>query len=210
MHGVALSRARPCCCRRRCAQWNLDFMQNSDEGKAYMDLAHRVNEAIGFMMACGMDANDAIMRETDFFTSHECLLLDYEEALLLACVLVFLIRAHPAFHRRAAFFETRFSTVWVATVLGTLGASVWLGFFAFKHVDYSGELWWEFALRGEASRFLRASVGAAVVILLFGVARLVRPAPHEVVEPSADDLRAAAAIIALVNERRGLAARNTD
>jgi phosphatidylglycerol lysyltransferase len=122
--------------------------------------------------------------------------LDYEEALLLACVLVFLIRAHPAFHRRAAFFETRFSTVWVATVLGTLGASVWLGFFAFKHVDYSGELWWEFALRGEASRFLRASVGAAVVILLFGVARLVRPAPHEVVEPSADDLRAAAAIIA--------------
>ncbi|HUR33147.1 MAG TPA: phosphatidylglycerol lysyltransferase domain-containing protein, partial [Vicinamibacterales bacterium] len=76
------------------------------------------------------------------------------------------------------------------------GASVWLGFFAFKHVNYSGQLWWEFALRGEASRFLRGSVGAAVVILLFGVARLVRPAPHEVLEPSPDDLRDAGAIIA--------------
>ena len=53
---------------------------------------------------------------------------------------------------------------------GALGASIWLGLFAFKHVDYSQQLWWQFALRGEASRFLRASVGAAVVVLLFGVA----------------------------------------
>ncbi len=37
----------------RIAQWNLDFMQNSDEGKAYMDLAKRVDEAIQFMQACG-------------------------------------------------------------------------------------------------------------------------------------------------------------
>ena len=122
--------------------------------------------------------------------------LDYEEAILLTCVLVFLFRAHPAFHRRAAFFETRFSAVWVATVLGTLGASIWLGLFAFKHVDYSGELWWQFALRGEASRSLRASVGAAVVALLFGIARLVRPAPHDVEKPSEEDLRDAGAIIA--------------
>lgn len=65
----------------RIAQWNLDFMQNSDEGKAYMDLARRVDEAIQFMQACGLDANQPIMKETEFFTSHECLLLDYEEAL---------------------------------------------------------------------------------------------------------------------------------
>jgi 3-deoxy-7-phosphoheptulonate synthase len=65
----------------RIAQWNLDFMQNSDEGKAYMDLARRVDEAIQFMFACGLDNNTAIMKETEFYTSHECLLLDYEEAL---------------------------------------------------------------------------------------------------------------------------------
>jgi phosphatidylglycerol lysyltransferase len=121
--------------------------------------------------------------------------LDYEEAILLAVVLGMLIRARGAFDRRAAFFETRFSPVWVATVVGALGASIWLGLFAFKHVDYSHELWWQFELRGEASRFLRASVGAAVVVLLFGVARLVRTEPHEIDEPSAEDLREAAAII---------------
>jgi 3-deoxy-7-phosphoheptulonate synthase len=37
----------------RIAQWNLEFMQNSDEAKAYMDLAKRVDEAIQFMQACG-------------------------------------------------------------------------------------------------------------------------------------------------------------
>jgi phosphatidylglycerol lysyltransferase len=122
--------------------------------------------------------------------------LDYEEAIFLTFVLLVLVRARPAFDRRAAFFETRFSGVWVATVLGALGASIWLGLFAFKHVDYSQQLWWQFEVQGEASRFLRASVGAAVVILLFGVARLVRPAPHEVLEPTTADLDDAGAIIA--------------
>lgn len=65
----------------RVSKWNLDFMQNSDEGKAYIDLATRVDEAIQFMTACGMDTNVPFMRETEFYTSHECLLLDYETAL---------------------------------------------------------------------------------------------------------------------------------
>ena len=56
-------------------------LQNSDEGKAYLDLAKRVDEAIGFMMACGMDKNSPIFKETEFYVSHECLLMEYEEAL---------------------------------------------------------------------------------------------------------------------------------
>jgi 3-deoxy-7-phosphoheptulonate synthase len=65
----------------RIAQWELDFMKNSDEGRAYTDLARRVDEAIEFMSACGLDSQTPLMRETEFYTSHECLLLDYEEAL---------------------------------------------------------------------------------------------------------------------------------
>jgi len=65
----------------RVMKWNLDFMQNSSEGKAYMDLAKRVDDAIQFMLAMGMEPNTSFMRETEFYTSHECLLLDYEEAL---------------------------------------------------------------------------------------------------------------------------------
>ncbi len=110
--------------------------------------------------------------------------LDYEEAVLLLLVFLVLRRARPAFDRRAAFFDTRFSAAWIAAVAGALGASVWLGLFAFKHVDYSHQLWWQFEIQGEASRFLRASVGAALVLLLFGLARLLGYAPHEAPTPT--------------------------
>ena len=62
-------------------QWNLEFMDKSDEGKQYVDLAKRVDEAIQFMIACGLDYNTAIMSETEFYVSHECLLMEYEQAL---------------------------------------------------------------------------------------------------------------------------------
>ena len=122
---------------------------------------------------------------------------DYEEAALLLLVLLVLWRARPAFDRRAAFFDTRFSAAWIAALAGAIGASVWLGLFAFKHVDYSHELWWQFEVHGEASRFLRASVGAATVLLLFGFARLIGYAPHEAPTPGDADLEDAGRAIAM-------------
>jgi phosphatidylglycerol lysyltransferase len=120
---------------------------------------------------------------------------DYEEAIALSLVLAVLLRARPAFDRKAALLETRFSASWIAAITAALAASIWLGLFAFKHVEYSSELWWQFELHGEASRFLRASVGAAAVALLFGIARLIGHAPHEAEAPTDDDLKAAAAVI---------------
>ena len=121
---------------------------------------------------------------------------DFEEAVLLALLLAVLWRARHAFDRRAALFDTRFRAGWLLAVVGTLGASVWLGLFAFKHVEYSHELWWQFELGQEASRFLRSSVGAAVALALFGFGRLMRPAPHEAPEPTDADLEAAGPVIA--------------
>jgi 3-deoxy-7-phosphoheptulonate synthase len=65
---------------QRVTQWNLDFMQN-EQGDRYRELAHRVDEALGFMAACGLTLDHAIMKSTEFWTSHECLLLPYEQAL---------------------------------------------------------------------------------------------------------------------------------
>merc|ERR1711959_85302 len=56
-------------------------MEQSPEGKHYLDLAKRVDEALTFMKAIGLDGNQAITKKTEFYVSHECLLLDYEEAL---------------------------------------------------------------------------------------------------------------------------------
>lgn len=55
----------------RVTKWNLDFMQNTTEGDAYMDLARRVDEALQFMKAIGLTEDQAIMKETEFYVSHE-------------------------------------------------------------------------------------------------------------------------------------------
>ena len=122
--------------------------------------------------------------------------VDYEEAAILAAVLLILWRARPAFDRRAAFFDTRFSPGWMLSVAAALGASIWLGAFAYKHVDYSHELLWQFELYSEASRFLRGTVAAAALLLLFAFARLIRPAPHDVDGPTDADLDDASSAIA--------------
>jgi phosphatidylglycerol lysyltransferase len=122
--------------------------------------------------------------------------VDYEEAIVLGLLLVMLRRARPMFDRKAALLATRFSPAWIAAVVAALAASVWLGLFAFQHVEYSTDLWWQFALHGEASRFLRGSVAAAIVVLLVAVARLIGHAPHDVDPPSDRDLADAGEIIA--------------
>ncbi|CAA6667013.1 unnamed protein product [Spirodela intermedia] len=66
---------------QRVTQWNLDFLQHSEQGDRYMELAQRVDEAIGFMTAAGLTLEHPLMTTTDFWTSHECLHLPYEQAL---------------------------------------------------------------------------------------------------------------------------------
>ncbi len=63
-------------------RWNLDFAAKSPLADRYQDLASRIDETLGFMAACGMtSATTPQIRETEFYTSHEALLLPYEQAL---------------------------------------------------------------------------------------------------------------------------------
>lgn len=121
---------------------------------------------------------------------------DYEEATVLGLLLLALWSARVRFDRRAALSATPFSPAWMAAVVSVVFASVILGLFAFKHVEYAPDLWWQFALGAEASRFLRASVGAAVVLLAFGLSRLLRPAPPEIRPADDRDLAAAEKVMA--------------
>ncbi len=61
-------------------RWNLDFVERSPLAARYRDLSSRIDETLGFMAACGMSALPQL-RETAFYTSHEALLLPYEQAL---------------------------------------------------------------------------------------------------------------------------------
>ncbi|KAK9110734.1 hypothetical protein Sjap_018794 [Stephania japonica] len=66
---------------QRVTHWNLDFTEHSEQGDRYRELANRVDEALGFMIAAGLTVDHPIMTTTEFWTSHECLLLPYEQAL---------------------------------------------------------------------------------------------------------------------------------
>ena len=61
--------------------WNLDFVENTDEGSRYRLLAAKVDESLRFMKAIGIDTSKPEFTTVDFYTAHECLLLPYEQAL---------------------------------------------------------------------------------------------------------------------------------
>jgi 3-deoxy-7-phosphoheptulonate synthase len=62
--------------------WNKDFVSSSPEGRRYDLLASEIERALQFMAACGIDlVKERRLHEVDVFTSHEGLLLDYEEGL---------------------------------------------------------------------------------------------------------------------------------
>ncbi len=62
-------------------QWNLNFVKDENARK-FREISNRIDECLSFMEACGINGNSVRqLNETDFFTSHEALLLQYEEAL---------------------------------------------------------------------------------------------------------------------------------
>ncbi|HYD68782.1 lysylphosphatidylglycerol synthase domain-containing protein [Azospirillum sp.] len=115
---------------------------------------------------------------------------DWPEAIVPALIFLALLPARGEFHRRGALLAQAPTPSWFAAVGVALASALWLGLFSYKHVQFSDELWWHFALHGDASRFLRASVavgvialGAAVVHLVALTARLRHPPPPGREEP---------------------------
>jgi phosphatidylglycerol lysyltransferase len=121
--------------------------------------------------------------------------LDYEEALLLALLLGALLPNHRLFYRRASLLTQRFTPAWVAAIAIVMISALWLGLFSYKHVQYSGSLWWKFAFNAAAPRFLRATAGAATLLLTFAIARLMRPAVHRPAPATADEMAAVAQLV---------------
>ena len=65
----------------RVQAWNQEFVASSAEGQRYQNLAAEIDRALRFMEAAGVSSHHPEIHEADFFTSHEALILQYEEAL---------------------------------------------------------------------------------------------------------------------------------
>ena len=112
--------------------------------------------------------------------------IDYEEATVLILIAGLLQWSRASFYRHTTFTLRSFSAGWIAAVAAAVGLSLWIGIFSYKHVDYQSDLWWQFAWKGDASRFLRASFAAAVVLIGAIVIRFFSPAASS---GSADEAR---------------------
>ncbi|MDD5722516.1 MAG: bifunctional lysylphosphatidylglycerol flippase/synthetase MprF [Syntrophales bacterium] len=120
--------------------------------------------------------------------------LDYEEAIALTIMLGALLSCRKCFYRKASLVSGPFTPGWIAAIILVVLTSIWLGLFAYKHVEYSNELWWHFTLAGHAPRFLRATVGIFVMLFFFATAHLLRPLPARPSRPSAEDMEQGASI----------------
>jgi phosphatidylglycerol lysyltransferase len=122
--------------------------------------------------------------------------LDWEEALLLAAMAAALLPCRRYFYRRSSLVAQSFSPSWMAGIALILLGTGFVVLLAYRHVDYSHDLWWQFTVDGHAPRSLRALAGGALALAAFAVARLLRPAAPPVSPPEPADLDRAEKLIA--------------
>ncbi|HET8542819.1 MAG TPA: bifunctional lysylphosphatidylglycerol flippase/synthetase MprF [Anaeromyxobacter sp.] len=101
--------------------------------------------------------------------------LDYEEATILLVLFLALLPFRGQFYRRSPLLGEPLGPSWLLGVASILAASVWIGQFAYRHVEYSRDALLEFAFHAQVPRFLRATVLAVSAVALYGVAALLRP-----------------------------------
>ena len=120
---------------------------------------------------------------------------DVREAAVLTIILGVLLPCRSYFYRHSSLVSERFSMEWVGALAVVLISAVWLGFFSHRHHEFADLNWWQF-LRGQSPTWMRATAAAMAVILLFAVARLLRPARPKVLPPSASESERVLAILA--------------
>jgi phosphatidylglycerol lysyltransferase len=128
--------------------------------------------------------------------------LDYEEAAWLAILLFVLSVSRSQFYRRASLLAEPIKPAWIGALFIVLCGSIGLGLFVYRHQSYTHELWWQFALHGDAPRFMRASVGAVAVICFFALVKLFRTYQPPPSAPRQEELDLAAAIAARTSDTR--------
>lgn len=123
------------------------------------------------------------------------------EAVLLTVLTLSLVLSRRQFDRQAALMAMGFTGPWLAAVSAVVAAVGVLLFFVYRDVDQLNEVWWQFAIEGDAPRSLRAMVAVAVLTLMAALARLLHRPPPALQRPTAAELAEAERIV----EAQGMA-----
>lgn len=108
------------------------------------------------------------------------------EAILLAALGGSLYVSKDAFHRKGKLNQVALTWPRIGAIIGTAGLAMWAGFYAYRHKEFSNDLWWQFAMQDDASKFLRAAVTVAAVLLVYFVWRMMNP-PRTLDTPETSD-----------------------
>lgn len=108
------------------------------------------------------------------------------EAILIASLGVCLYVSRDAFFRKGRLKHMDITGSRIGAVIGTAGLALWAGFYAYRNKEYSNDLWWQFALQDDASRFLRAALTAAAILLIYFIWRMINP-PRAIGTPENSD-----------------------
>lgn len=119
---------------------------------------------------------------------------DFIEALACLVAVVILFAGRREFYRKGGVLAGRLSTSAALAVVIAIGASILIGLAIYRGVPYANSLWWEFAYHQDASRFLRATLGAAIIVMIIASYQLLHRAPNVSHRASAAELQHAAEI----------------
>lgn len=120
--------------------------------------------------------------------------LDYEEAALLFVMFLLLLPARQYFYRRGSLFASSLDPPWLLAVGVALAGTCWLFFFAHRYLEFSTDLWTEFAFRAEAPRSFRATTTAVFLLVCWSLSRLVLEVKTDFPAATAKDKEDAAAV----------------
>ncbi len=124
--------------------------------------------------------------------------LDYEEAIILSVMLLIFLPCRKEFYRRSSLLSQPFTLNWIAPVIIVVLGSIWLGFFSYKHIEYTNSLWWRFTYEhraSDASRFLRATAGILIFSMTIAIIMLFRSVRKPLKKELEPDLRQIKSIV---------------
>jgi len=121
--------------------------------------------------------------------------LAFAETAAILFLIFLLLATRRQFTRPAAFLRQPFTLGWFVAVAVVIAAATGVLFFAFRDVPYRREIWWQFEFDAQASRSLRAILGASILALAISLWQLLRTSAGRVQLPSAQDLSRAELII---------------
>ncbi len=121
--------------------------------------------------------------------------LDYEEALLMAALLIPLTATRKQFDRNSRLFCSSLSFSWIPSIVAVLASTAWIGYFSHKHGEFASFSILQFALSGKAPWFLKASVSLSIMVLAICLWQLFRARSNFSAIPTDKDIEKAREIV---------------